>query len=324
MANSGVMASFLPAMTQIRAQRLREELAKDEAMSDLGAGIGQGISSLAGSVTGAMKQGKMDNMANSLMNQSVPRAQAVNPAAQGPADATAAGMPGMFTGGIDELKLRQSMGQFSEGNRANLIKDMQMRMQMGRYGMAKQAAARAAQVAKEKGAQDAFSKLAKGDKEFYNASDAYIKGAPVLFEKINNAQTQEEYDVYAGQLRNLNALANKRGLEVEQIRIPAFMRPEEKRLLAEHEQAVQSGDADAIEAAGQAMTGMSMPPSAAPVQAVHPSISNPQSMGPQTPNMAGSNPSSSNTAMRPPGSRAQDPVSKKWYIWNGNAFVEEK
>jgi hypothetical protein len=57
------------------------------------------------------QRSKEDAIANRLMDEMVPRAQAVDPSLQGPADAIAADMPGLGTGGVDELRMRFRMAE---------------------------------------------------------------------------------------------------------------------------------------------------------------------------------------------------------------------
>ena len=60
-------------------------------------------------------------MANQLMEETYgapPRAQAVDPSMQGPADLAAQRMPGFYTGGMPELKMRMEMDEFKARTRA--------------------------------------------------------------------------------------------------------------------------------------------------------------------------------------------------------------
>ena len=77
------------------------------ALTSTGQNIMGGLSALNSS----MRQQKLDDIANSLMNEAeaIPRATVDDPAAQKAADAKAAKMPGFHTGGTDEMKLMLAM-----------------------------------------------------------------------------------------------------------------------------------------------------------------------------------------------------------------------
>jgi hypothetical protein len=95
--NMSSLTGFVDAMLRLRSQRLDEELAEEKMRRQDYAALGQGIGNFLGTVGEGLEQSRRDAIANSLLNEMAPRAQAVDPSAQGPADAVAATMPGFGT-----------------------------------------------------------------------------------------------------------------------------------------------------------------------------------------------------------------------------------
>jgi hypothetical protein len=92
----------------------------------------QAAGGAAEAMGGAMKQAKLDDIANSLMNakEPIPRAQAVDPSLQTKADAKAAKMPGYHTGGLGEMKLTMAMDEWKQKQIDSLLRREQVEQAM--------------------------------------------------------------------------------------------------------------------------------------------------------------------------------------------------
>lgn len=186
-----------------------------------------------GAIAGGIQQQRQDEIANSLMNEeaNIPRAQAVDPAAQGPADAKAAKMPGFHTGGMDEMKLTMAM---EDQKMQRIASDLAVARE-ARYNAMMDQQANARQQA---AAADAFRSSSKDMQEAFNDSMAYYKTSGVGLKAAAEATTQEEYDAAASGVMSMYNAAVKRGLDVQQPKLPPFMTPEQKAAMAAQQQAI--------------------------------------------------------------------------------------
>jgi hypothetical protein len=92
----------------------------------------QAAGNAAEAIGGAMKQAKLDSIANSLMNaqENIPRAQTVDQSLQAKADAKAAKMPGYHTGGLGEMRLAMGMGEWKQKQIDSLLRREQAEQAM--------------------------------------------------------------------------------------------------------------------------------------------------------------------------------------------------
>ena len=217
-------------MTNLREQRLREEIEEarmqQQAAEQLGKGIGSMFNSF-GQMAEGMQQG---NIANQVMNEAmpVPRAQAVDPSMQGPADVAAAGLPGFYTGGVDEMNMRMKMSD---------MRDQQMRAQAYRdqVDMAK-----AQHYIKD--AQSTWKQTDNKLNNAYKERTAYIKEERLQRDALSKAKDPMQYQSAADALIGLNQAAMDRGIKgvqpIDPQSIPPFMTEEQKAALAAQQQAV--------------------------------------------------------------------------------------
>jgi hypothetical protein len=223
-------------MLGLRNQRLEEALAEAKMQRQDMAALGGGIGDFAENIGKGLYRSRQDQMANSLMDEGIPRAQAVDPSLQGPADAAAASMPGFHQGGMEEMRMRMAMEDIrNDQMRARAYQDRVDTMKAQHY------------------IQDAQRTWAQTDKKLqgeYANSKAYIKEMRVLDDALAKAEDPVAYQSAADAKLALNKAAIKRGMEVQPIdptSIPPFMTPAQKAAVAAQKEAVAQ--------AQQALTG---------------------------------------------------------------------
>ena len=237
-----VVNPFIGNMLELRNQRLREQLAKDEAMAQLGKGIGSMIGQLGQGLGGMAQQGKQDAIANQLMSETMgtpPRAQAVDPSMQGPADAAAGRMPGFYSGGTDELAMRMKMID---------MKNEQMRAQAYQQQVEE---TKARHIIGD--AENARKQVDEKTQQDLKNETWYIKENRAIDESIAKAEDPIAYQAAVDAKMALHKTQVKHGKDVQPLdpaSIPPFMTKQEKQQLADQRQAV--ADAQAAMSAAQA------------------------------------------------------------------------
>ena len=221
MATSGALGGFLNAMLSLRSQRMQEQLAQDEAFSKGLSALTSGISSAAGSLSQGATGMYNNQLANTAMNSTIPRAQAVDPSMQGPADAAAAGMPDFYTGGTAELGIRKAMGQFKGSQGMSAAEAMRLGISMKNSNLAEERLSDAR-------ANTAFNNMTEEGNAIYKDSLAYMESAPKLLEKIAKAPDRNTYNALANQLRSLNEMNIGRGLSTPPVPVPPYLSQEDR------------------------------------------------------------------------------------------------
>ena len=232
-------------MLGLRAQRLKEEEAKAAEMQGMISSITGGLGKLAG----GFEQAGKDKAANALMQeyfgpttggpQGIQRAQAVDPALQGPADIAAAKLPGYFRGGEAELgkriELEKMKDVIQKGKAEDIYKKAAERRAESYLGLARDKAADVNLRAKQAAADAILNKLEPASKEIYTASQAYqVKSAAnqAQFEKAINDGDRAAFEAAARDQHALNSLHAAKKLSVDQVGVPQWLSPEDREAVA--------------------------------------------------------------------------------------------
>ena len=230
----GGYIDFVNSMLKLRDQRLEEERYKQlermenqkQMLSTIG-DIGEGIAS-------AGQQYGQNQMANQLMSETYgapPRAQAVDPSMQGPADLAAERMPGFYTGGMPELTMRMKMDEFKSKDLARQA-DIYSKTQNLKFAKSKWLVDQASTAAKEQSKEQTGA---------FKDTLAYIKQRDAVMDALSSAENPEQYKSSMDTLNALEATAEKRGLKVPPVdrnTIAPFMTETEKTSLTTQQTAV--------------------------------------------------------------------------------------
>jgi len=227
-------SGLVNAVLEKRNQDIQVALAEAEMQQQNIASIGKGIGAVIGNVGDMLAQGKQDSMANSLMNERmpIPRAQAVDPSMQGPADAAAAGQPGFYRGGMDELKTRMAMGQ---------MKEQQMSVAAQRFEYEKD---RNITKEAEKTRLQTDGKLQK----LAGYENSYIKDMRVIQSAIEKSETPDQHRINSDAATALWRAGKKMGIEYDPPQIAPFVSPEQKQAIKDQQTLVRTAQQELMEA----------------------------------------------------------------------------
>jgi hypothetical protein len=262
---------FINSMLDLRNQRLKEAIAQAEAkqknMEAMGDAIGKGLSGLGKSMFG----NKEDAMANQLMQENsaalggpdIRRAQAVDSAVQGPADARAASMPGFYRGGMDEMKTRMAMQEMRDKSMNtrldNQRSDAYFNMQRGNIDADNARQDAAAKRAEDEAALKRPVLLREAQDAAANAPDltkaadqeaSYLKNMRLFQHDMDNAKDPMQYKHAADAAVSLNRGAIKKGMDIQPIQIGPFMTQEQRQAIKDQETAVSEAQKSITDAKG--------------------------------------------------------------------------
>ncbi len=164
----------------------------------------------ASQLSGAMRQGKRDNIANQLMNQNdPPRAQAVNADAPGVARANAVfgGASTPARGGADELG---------------------MRMELSREQRLSDSLTQRSAAAQQQQASTLSRQTNQKTKNMVIAAGAYVKNMALQRKGLDAAQKAGDFDTYdsiAGDMQALHYGSVSSGLKLPALNIPDYVPP---------------------------------------------------------------------------------------------------
>lgn len=218
----------------------------------------------AAGVADAINQSKINDMANRFMNTNAmanvvmpPRAEAVNPNAPGVAEANRVyggpSRPHHFTGGMDQARaffaLRDAMGREEvralAGRRLDQA-DKRLAMQEMALNMSSEARHQAEMrrqmldaMTQERFIQNVSSKASADLRRDAADATALIANMQKIASSASSAVTRSDYDNAIIALNGLRAVANKRGFDVPEFKVPVFQTPEERAALAEQMAEVQ-------------------------------------------------------------------------------------
>jgi hypothetical protein len=249
-AHIGGYMDFINEMLELRNQRLQEEKFKAEQKQEQMQQMMKVASQVSGQIGDAFQGYQESQLGNQLSAQyfgTPPRAQAVDPSLQGPADLAAQRMPGFYTGGMTEFKMRMGMEE-------NLSQARYRDAMINRMGQN-------LEFQKSKYLVDQATKAKTGaDKDLQqelNNSKWYIKENKVYDDAIAKAASPEEYQNAIDAKLALNQAAIKRGMKVEPLdpaTIPPYMTADEQTEL-ENQQTAVSTARTALEEAKKAPPG---------------------------------------------------------------------
>lgn len=182
----------------------------------------------ASQLSGAMRQGKRDNIANQLMNQNdPPRAQAVNADAPGVARANAVfgGASTPARGGADELGMRMELSREKRLSQDSRFDNMVagLREQRLSNSLTQRRAAALHQQAVNLSRQ-----TSQKTKDMVTAAGAYTKNMALQRKGLAAAQAAgnfEEYDSIAGDMQALHYGSVSSGLKLPPLNIPDYVPP---------------------------------------------------------------------------------------------------
>ena len=231
---------FIQQMLGLRKQRLEEEEAKQKERLAQQAQMMDTIGDIQEGIGSAFKTGQENQMANQLMCETYgqpPRAQAVDPSMQGPADLAAQRMPGFYTGGMPELKMRMGMEEFQSkdlARRADIYsKTRNLEFQQDKWRVQQ--------------AQTAKKDIDKNLDQDVKNENWYLKENRVVDSAIEKAQTPEQWRTAVDHKIAVNNAAQKRGMKVEPFdptTIAPFMSQTEKDALTTQQDAVSQARTD--------------------------------------------------------------------------------
>lgn len=244
------LGEWLNAMVELR--RNKAQVAEFNAQQQAAgmSALGEGIGGFLGNIGKGMETRRPDILANRLYNQAnPPRAQAVNPALQGPADIAAASMPGgpitaggPFTGGkagfdmantldkseIAAEKARQAgeLGTARIANYASMAdaRDAAAAYKQSQLELANEREKRLQEKADADRAMDLLTKAPQKYKDDLAAVRHYYADMKVNMAAAAGAKDQYSYDKAVEAITGTYATGEKQGFKVSypQIPIPAF------------------------------------------------------------------------------------------------------
>ena len=182
----------------------------------------------ASQLSGAMRQGKRDNIANQLMNQNdPPRAQAVNADAPGVARANAVfgGASTPARGGADELGMRMELSREKRLSQDSRFDNMVAGLREQRLSDSLTQRSAAAQ---QQQASTLSRQTNQKTKDMVIASGAYVKNMALQRKSLDAAQKAGDFDTYdsiAGDMQALHYGSVSSGLKLPELKIPDFVPP---------------------------------------------------------------------------------------------------
>lgn len=238
--------------------------------------------SLGGAYAGIQQQrrlDKQDEIANSLMNEraAIPRAQVVGDNAelvQAMADKKAARMPGFYTGGADELKMRmalerqdadmnnQQLDNAMNARRLNLMEQnlqsdnnyRQQALQAQRED--RQQSLQAQKDEREqKRAQQAFEQQTQKQQEAFRNSLSYNTNMRANLGLLQKAENEDQYNQVVDTIGALYNSAIASGLKVPEPQIPPYMSMTDRTDLDQAQQAVDAAQDKVNERGADAKDG---------------------------------------------------------------------
>lgn len=219
-------------------------------------------------VVGALKEYKNDQIANSLMNEraAIPRAQVVGDNAeliQAMADKKAARMPGFYTGGADELKMRMALErqdadmsnqQLDNAMNARRLNLMEQNLQSDN-DYRQQALQAQKDEREQKRAQQAFEQQTQKQQEAFRNSLSYNTNMRANLGLLQKAENEDQYNQVVDTIGALYNSAIASGLKVPEPQIPPYMSMTDRTDLDQAQQAVDAAQEKVNERGADAKDG---------------------------------------------------------------------
>jgi hypothetical protein len=200
-------------MTEIRSQRLKQAEVENankmagyqglaSGISSFGSAIGSGIGKFGAAMQEQQQQQRGDAVARSLIDQQqgLPPLGPTSPSMQSATNAYNAG-------GLQELGLRQSMGQMKGQKPADLMSQIRLMFQAKADKRAEDAVV-AARTDKN------FNNMTDQAKDLYKDSLGYLDNGHKLLAEIEKAPDEQSFNALTTQLRALNSVNAGRKLSV--------------------------------------------------------------------------------------------------------------